>query len=255
MKRDWLKESIQPSVPQKDMVLNAGLIQYLDYLENELGISGEKSILLDKCRDWFDRNIQIGGDIPTKNGLLYDFYTWLDKTYVTVSPQADMEGVSTLKNIINEKNDELMSTFLHVTKDFFTVEKYPLLKKYHLNHHFTYYYISIRDKAWPKGIDFGWYPLGMNKLSNSDSLTFYFKLPMVIVDFSSAIEKTLKDLGYRYHEKSRSYRVEVSVPQFEGRKYFLNLNSFVQKVFIESVYQRFACPIIRLLHLELKQIG
>ena len=244
---DWLKESIQPSVPQKDFVLNAGLIQYIDYLENELGMSGVKSILSDKCRDWFDRNVQIEGDIATQNALLYDFYTWLDKTYVKTNPQADMEGINVLKNIINEKNDELMSTFLHVTKDFFTVEKKPLLKKYHLNHHFTYYYISIRDKAWPRGIDFGWYPLGMNKLSNSNSLTFYFKFPKEIVDFGSAIENTLKDLGYRYHEKSRSYRVEIPVFQSDGRKYFLNLLPYAQEHFLETVYQKYACPIIRLL--------
>jgi hypothetical protein len=241
---DWLKENIQPSVSQKDFVLNAGLIQYIDYLEKELGMRGEYSFLMKGCMEWFDKNILIEGDIATKNALLYDFYTWIDKDYLIANPQANMDGINMLKNIINEKNDELMSTFLSVTKDFFSSGLKPLMQNYHLNHHFTYYYISIRDKIWPKGIDFGWYPLGMNKLGKPDELTFYFKIQRKEVDSNSELGKALYQKGYTYNEKSKSYRVKLSVPLNET---FLGLNPVAQESFLRNVYQEYAVPIIRLL--------
>ena len=241
---DWLKENIQPSVPQKDFVLNAGLIQYIDYLEKELGMRGEYSSLMKGCMDWFDKNIQIKGDIATQNAFLYDFYRWLDKDYLKANPQANIEGINMLKNVINEKNDELMSTFLSVTKDFFSSGLKPLMQNYHLNHHFTYYYISIRDKVWLKGIDFGWYPLGMNKLGKPDELTFYFKIQRKEVDSNSELGKALYQKGYTYNEKSKSYRVKLSVPLNET---FLSLNPVAQESFLRNVYQEYAVPIIRLL--------
>lgn len=244
---DWLKENIQPSVPQKDIVLNAGLIQYIDYLENELGMGGDYSSLMKSCLEWFAKNIQLEGDIATKNALLYNFYTWLDKEYLKDKPQANIEGINMLKNIINEKNDELMSTFLSVSKDFFSSGMKPLMQNYHLNHHFTYYYISIRDKVWPRGIDFGWYPLGINKLSKSDSLTLYFKKQGENVELSSALGKTLNDLGYMYHKKSRSYRLKIHVPINKGGRTFLSLNSKEQEEFLKSVYRIYILPIIPLI--------
>jgi hypothetical protein len=176
--------------------------------------------------------------------LLYDFYTWIDKDYLIANPQANMDGINMLKNIINEKNDELMSMFLSVTKDFFSSGLKPLMQNYHLNHHFTYYYISIRDKIWPKGIDFGWYPLGMNKLGKPDELTFYFKIQRKEVDSNSELGKALYQKGYTYNEKSKSYRVKLSVPLNET---FLGLNPVAQESFLRNVYQEYAVPIIRLL--------
>lgn len=244
---DWLKENIQPSVPQKDFVLNAGLIQYIDYLEKELGMGGEDSSLMKGCLDWFDNNIQVEGDIAIQNALLYDFHTWLDKEYLKDKPQANIEGINMLRNIINEKNDVLMSTFLSVTKDFFLSGMKPLMQNYHLNHHFTYYYISIRDKVWPKGIEFGWYPLGMNKLCNSDNLTFYFKIQRKEVDPNSELGKELHNKGYKYHEKSKSYRVELRVPLNEGGKTFLRLAPIEQENFLKDVYQNYTCSIISII--------
>lgn len=245
---DWLKDNIQPSVTQKDFVLNAGLIQYIDYLEKELGMRGEYSFLMKSCMEWFDKNILIEGDIATQNAFLYDFYRWLDKDYLIANPQANMDGINMLKNIINEKNDKLMSTFLSVTKDFFTSGMRLLMQKYHLNHHFTYYYISIRDKVWPKGIDFGWYPLGMSKLSKPGGLTFYFKINGLKDESSlKELKRSLIDLGYIYHKKSKSYRVVISDPLNKGGQTFLSLDSVAQEKFLKNVYNNYACPIISVL--------
>ena len=243
---NWLKDNIQPTIVQKDVVLNAGVIQYIDFLSNLLG--NQSQVLKENCEKWFAEIIQIEGDIPQRNKSLYDFYSYLSKldTKDAVSNKAKelMDCVNMLMNMIDKENDKLMSVFLSITKEFFTSGQDPIIKDYHLNHHFTYYYVTIRDKSWSRGIDFGWYPLGMNKLSNSNELIFYFKIQRKKVDPNSELEKALYQKGYTYNEKSKSYRVKLSVPLNET---FLSLNPVAQESFLRNVYQEYAVPIIRLL--------
>lgn len=240
---NWLKDNIYPMVPQKDLVLNAGIIQYIDYLEGLLGCSPNLLRFNNEYKKWFEENISLSGDTIAKNVSLYKLYNSL-----SVKDNNDTlksEAINVLKNLIEAKNDELMDTFLTVTKDFFTSGLRPLMEEYHLNHHFTYYYITIRDKKWPRGIDFGWYPLGLKKLSSSNELIFSFKAYGKTVPGS--VEQELKEIGFVYSDKSKSYRKSIVVPKGEdiGDGSFLGMSDKLQKKFLEDVYRENAVPIIK----------
>ena len=234
---NWLKDNIHPMVPQKDVVLNAGIIQYIDYLESLLGCSPNLLRFNNEFKKWFEENITLPDDPIAKNASLYKLYDSLSEQ--DNDDTSKSEAINVMKNLIEAKNDELMDTFLSVTKDFFTSGLKPLMEEYHMNHHFTYYYITIRDKKWPRGIDFGWYPLGLKKLSKSNELTFSFKA--YGKKLSDSVELELKKKGFVYSTKSKSYRKTIDI----GNGTFFDMNEEQQKTFLEEVYRTSAVPIIK----------
>ena len=234
---NWLKDNIHPMVPQKDIVLNAGIIQYIDYLEGLLGCSPNLLRFNNEFKKWFEENITLPDDPIAKNASLYKLYDSLSEQ--DNDDTSKSEAINVMKNLIEAKNDELMDTFLSVTKDFFTSGLKPLMEEYHMNHHFTYYYITIRDKKWPRGIDFGWYPLGLKKLSKSNELTFSFKA--YGKKLSDSVELELKKKGFVYSTKSKSYRKTIDI----GNGTFFDMNEEQQKTFLEEVYRTSAVPIIK----------
>ena len=242
---NWLKDNIHLMVPQKDVVLNAGIIQYIDYLEGLLGCSPNLLRFNNEFKKWFEEKVQLPGDTKAKNDYLYELYNSLPEQ--DNNDTLKSEAINVMKNLIEAKNDELMDTFLTVTKDFFTSGLKPLIEEYHLNHHFTYYYITIRDKKWPRGIDFGWYPLGLNKLSNSKPLTFSFKA--YGKKLAGSVEQELTNIGFEYCNKSKSYRKLIVVPKGKdiGDGSFLGMSDKLQKKFLEDVYQKYAEPIIKVI--------
>ena len=242
---NWLKDNIHPMVPQKDIVLNAGIIQYIDYLEGLLGCSPNLLRFNNEFKKWFEENVPLFGDTMAKNVSLYKLYNSL--SVMDNNDTLKLEAINVLKNLIEAKNDELMDTFLTVTKDFFTSGLKPLIEEYHMNHHFTYYYITIRDKKWPRGIDFGWYPLGLKKLSNSNELIFSFKAYGKKVP--DGIEQELSKIGLVYCDKSKSYRKTIVVQKGEdiGDGTFLGMSVKLQKKILEDVYQKYAEPIIKVI--------
>ena len=234
---NWLKDNIHPMVPQKDIVLNAGIIQYIDYLEGLLGCSPNLLRFNNEFKKWFEENITLPDDPIAKNASLYKLYDSLSEQ--DNDDTSKSEAINVMKNLIEAKNDELMDTFLSVTKDFFTSGLKPLMEEYHMNHHFTYYYITIRDKKWPRGIDFGWYPLGLKKLSKSNELTFSFKA--YGKKLSDSVELELKKKGFVYSTKSKSYRKTIDI----GNGTFFDMNEEQQKAFLEEAYRTSAVPIIK----------
>ena len=234
---NWLKDNIHPMVPQKDIVLNAGIIQYIDYLEGLLGCSPNLLRFNNEFKKWFEENITLPDDPIAKNASLYKLYDSLSEQ--DNDDTSKSEAINVMKNLIEAKNDELMDTFLSVTKDFFTSGLKPLMEEYHMNHHFTYYYITIRDKKWPRGIDFGWYPLELKKLSKSNELTFSFKAYGKKVPDS--VEQKLTNIGFEYCNRSKSYRKTIYI----GNGTFFDMNEEQQKAFLEEAYRTSAVPIIK----------
>ena len=235
---NWLKDNIHPMVPQKDVVLNAGIIQYIDYLESLLGCSPNLLRFNNEFKKWFEREVTLSGNTKAKNDSLYKLYNSLLKKKNTADIKKS-EAINVMKNIIEAKNDELMDTLLTVTKNYFTSGLKPLIEEYHINHHFTYYYITIRDKKWPRGIDFGWYPLGLKKLSKSNEMTFNFKA--YGKKLSDSVEQELIKKGFVYSTKSKSYRKTIDI----GNGTFFDMNEEQQKAFLEEAYRTSAVPIIK----------
>lgn len=243
---NWLRDSVQPMIPQKDVVMNAGVIQYVDYLDGMLGYKAESYTMLQVCGKWFDENVQIVGDVAKQNDSLYKFYQKLpaDKPAnkpTNISPEAKLKSDCTnmLKNVIDRKNEQLMSLLLTATKDYFTSGQIPAIKEYHLNHHFTYYYITIRDKKWPQGFNFGWYPLGMKRLCKEKQLTLSFNFNRKQLD--RTLEHEINGLGFCYNEKSRTYKKEITVSESDP---FLYMTEEAKRKFLESTYKKYVIPVI-----------
>jgi len=211
----------------------------VDYLDGILDYRA-KHAMQRACNRWFDDNVQIAGDVAQQNASLYDFYNNLPMPNLNDEDARLRSDCTTmLKNVIDRKNEQLMSVLLNVTKHFFCSGKNPVIGEYHLNHHFNYYYISIRDKKWQRGVDFGWYPLGMKKLKEGRQLTLYFNFGGKRLD--STIEDKLPK-GFSYHEKSKTYRTAIDVPDAQS---FLGLNEESQKLFLETAYNEYVIPVIK----------
>ena len=240
---NWLRDAVQPMILQKDVVMNAGIIQYVDYLDGMLGHQAVGNAMLQASEKWFDHNVKMPKDVAEQNALLYNIYRELSLSVPAGSSPDDAkfrsDCVNVLKNVIDLKNEQLMSVLLNVTKHFFCSGKNPVIGEYHLNHHFNYYYISIRDKKWQRGVDFGWYPLGMKKLKEGRQLTLYFNFGGKRLD--STIEDKLPK-GFSYHEKSKTYRTAIDVPDAQS---FLGLNEESQKLFLETAYNEYVIPVIK----------
>ena len=98
----------------------------------------------------------------------------------------------------------------------------------------------FRDEAWPEGIEFGWRSL------NADSMfLFYFNFKNE--RFVSDDELYLKNLGFVYSDKSRTYNKIIVVPKGEdiGDGTFSGLFPKLQKVFIDSICRNDVEPVIK----------
>jgi len=211
----------------------------VDYLDGILDYRAKRAMQR-ACDRWFDDNVQIAGDVAQQNASLYDFYKNLPMPDLNDEDARLRSDCTTmLKDVIDRKNEQLMSLLLTVTKKYFTSGKYPVIEDYQLYHHFTYYYIMIRDKEWSRGFDFGWYPLGMEKLCKDRALTLYFNFNGQRLD--SRLEGELTT-GFSYHEKSRTYRIVIAVPDSGS---FLDLNEEKQKLFLETAYNEYVIPVIK----------
>ncbi len=235
---NWLKDVIQPQITQKDFIFNAGVIQYIDYLEILLGKRVNNQPLFNDALDWFNQNIVINDNVEKINKTLYEFSKYLAKLNPNNSLTKDI--INLLTSVIVKKNDDLMGNFLTVTKEFFTGGATPIMKDYCLSHHFTYYYINFRDKAWPVGINFSWYPLGMKKLLKEEkklTLSFNYKKQ----GLGSKEENQLSSLGFVYDQKSKSYRTTIDLKNTS----FLNLTNDKQRDLLENVYNEKVAPVIK----------
>lgn len=225
--------------------VNGLVASFVDFYKKQTETSKRKTgFNYKEYQKWFDSRISLPNNLIEGNSYLYGLYNLL-------SEQKDdddivkSEAINILKNLIEAKNDELLDLFMNVTRDFFTSGKDPLMEKYHLNHHFTYYYITIRDKKWPRGVFFEWYPLGLKKLCSSNELTFGFKNNGKRIPYD--VEQNLIELGFEYFDKSKSYRKSIVVPRGEDfcDGTFIGLYDNLQKAFLEDVYQKYAEPIIK----------
>lgn len=229
---DWLN-GIRDMVPSKDIVLNAGLIQYIDFLDNLL--SHNNSMVMTACEEYYKAHVEYDSDKAERMRQMKAFYKYLNdyESKQKEEPDSISNGINMLKNVLYKKYEEEMSVFLSVTKDFFTSGINPLMKDYHLNHIFDFYYTTIRDESWPKGIEFGWYPISFKKWNSNDviQLPFCFKCPHRYLD-KITLPETFIQNGKYYTAKT------------DPIKGFLMKNDAEQEGFLKNVYESFAKPII-----------
>lgn len=185
----WLENGVQPLVFYKELILNTGLVQYIDFLKGMLGERDGKNALWIKCKEWFEKNETIknvlNGNLQEQNSFLYDFYKYLKALDIDNSDTTDDEKkkqtdcINLLQSIVCEKAEKPMAEFMRVTKEFFTAGDNPLIqdKDYIVSHPSNFAYINIRsrDKKWPKGFMVGWFPTVF--FSSSPSASLFIRIP------------------------------------------------------------------------------
>ena len=167
----WLKEEIQPNVIQRDVTLNTGLIQYIDYLEGRFGIRKQDVDIINKSEKWIkeyrDKKLK-ELDFKQKNEQLASFIAELIKIRKELDLDKE-EGKNTnfaagiLINLIEKINEDEMKDFFDLTRKYF--EDKELMEECITSHPFSYNYIQIRNKSWPRSVHFEWTPLGIDKLT------------------------------------------------------------------------------------------
>lgn len=191
----WLENNVQPLVFYKEMILNAGLVQYIDFLKGMLGEREVKNAVWENCKKWFDENQTIqtalNRTLQEQNSFLYGFYKYLkDKNRNNLNSNKSEEEIkktagciNLLQSLVCEKAEEPMAEFMKITKDFFTTgtdtKSVPLIEKddYIVSHPLNFDYINIRsrDKKWPKGFMIGWFPT--NFFGDVPKATLFFRIP------------------------------------------------------------------------------
>lgn len=246
----WLKEEIQPTVMQKEQVLNTGLLQYIDFLEGMLGMRQSDTELLkngkDFLDDWLNRNKILEID---KNPGFYKINNCLDgiKNGVDNQLKEMLKGggedvvdycryAGLLNSLLEEINDEPMTEFFEITRNYF--ESKGLMTKCVISHIFNYYYIQIRDVSWPRSVHFEWYPLGVKKLTDPEQkeFTFCFHVENAKIRWkfenNEEIMNCFDTNGFKMETRSRT----LTFIQL----YQINTNPFINKndldVFLKKVY-------------------
>ena len=185
----WLENGVQPLVFYKELILNTGLVQYIDFLKGMFGERDGKNALWNKCKEWFEKNETIKNvlnrSLQYQNEFLYDFYKYLKALDIDNSDATDDEKkkqtdcINLLQSIVCEKAEEPMAEFMRVTKEFFTAGDNPLIqdKDYIVSHPSNFAYINIRsrDKKWPKGFVMGWFPTDF--FGDVPKATLFFRIP------------------------------------------------------------------------------
>ena len=197
----WLENNVQPMVMQKEQILSAGLVQYIDYLKGMLNVREEKTALQSVYKTEFDCLVKgkaFGNDSVKENKWLHEFYIELSIKRREIKEKRDDEELSVIEILLNtiyEKAEEPMAEFMQEVKRFFISGNLPLIKEkdYIVRHHFTYYYIVVRDKNWPKNIEIGWYPFNLGEKRGK----LYYK-------FSS----NLGIDGFEFNEKAKIWQTK-----------------------------------------------
>lgn len=250
----WLKEEIQPTVMQKEQVLNTGLLQYIDFLEGMLGMRQSDTELLVDGKNWLIKWIN-ENVIDISNGS-FNFKTIktinsrLDNIKKDINKQLKEKIKSRsedivdyrryaglLNNLLDEINDEPMKDFFEITRNYF--ESNGLMTKCVISHIFNYYYIQIRDVSWPRSVHFEWYPLGVKRLNNPKQKEFTFCFHVENAKIRKKFEKNEKikncfnTKGFSMETLSRTLTFKKTIDNIDNNP-FLNKNDLDE--FLETVY-------------------
>lgn len=177
----WLKNEIQPTVMQREQVLNTGLIQYIDFLEGMLGMRKQDIDLMPKCKVELDKllldkipEIKNCG-LKDRNQILSEIYSFsidkINNLENNEKAQEDYHAAIIFKNLIEQINEDSMKLFFDITREYFVNNG---MKECVIHPVFNFNYIQIRDASWPRSIHFEWYPFRNALFGNKTEYTFCF---------------------------------------------------------------------------------
>lgn len=247
----WLENNVQPLVFYKEMILNAGLVQYIDFLKGMLGQREGQTLLREHCKNEFETitNDYIQNYIQKykkdklkkQNEYLHKLYIYLQKELSNYQKKSDNDSkirvdcINLLQSLVYEKAEEPMLDFMKATKEFFTSgdsNNPPLIeeKDYLVNHHFTFYYIVIRDKNWPKGVYVGW---SLAQFLKDVSHAF---LSYQNPDKGNPDDETDDGQGFKYKRRGKTWRKEYSQKKKQDKE--LMLPSISNGEMLKELYKK-----------------
>lgn len=241
----WLKEEVQPIVLQRDQILNAGILQYIDFLEGMFGLRQADTELLRRSKDWLNQNYPtlFKGSFIQKNSNLdkiskqiaEELKKKLENT--KKSDNSDLRRYAGLLNkLIIDINDEPMKAFFDYTRQYF--ESNGLMKQCVISHIFNYYYIQIRETSWPRCIHFEWYALGISKLTNKNPKNLKLYLHIENPNYIEAFKQEkdfFAEKGFSL-EKDNNDLLTYYTKDYKPQKGILNMDNNELKDFLYDAY-------------------
>ena len=267
----WLKEEIQPIVMQKEQILNTGLLQYIDFLEGMLGLRKSDVDLLSKGKEmvmnWLkDNSYDITKYFRKTNQYLDGIRNIKSKQLDKLAETKKWNIVELrryaglLTNIIEEINDEPMTDFFDITRNYFESNK--LMNECVISHIFNYYYIQIRKASWPRSIHFEWYPLGVERITNKKFTDFIFCFhvegSMEIRDKfnnNAQLKKYFDDHHFSIKEHNRQLSF-FKVFHSENGNPFMD-DSFDKRflrTFLETTYSKIKTELMEIIDIQIESI-
>lgn len=230
----WLKENIQPSVMQKELSLNSGLLQYIDFLEGMLGVRASDDKFIEEQKTWLRGKLGLENkDFSERNKCLQELKSSLNDSSKTEGGKQNEDEtlnrqvINAMTKIVEELNEEPFAEFIDITRRYF-VEERKLMKDCSFLHDFRYSFLLFRDNHWPKSIHFEW--LGTKKLC------FHVEMPQKVCELFGRDDFTqlLKKAGFE--EDNRRSSTFSFKNKKESKKSILNMKGEELKSFLTGVY-------------------
>lgn len=256
----WLKEEIQPIVMQREQVLNTGLLQYINYLEGMFGQRQQELDMMDKCKEVFENLDEIKElqdyTIANRNQKLRIVLSALKKVKKNDDDESERKYyvANILKNLIEKKNEELLKLFIDITRNYF---KSKGMKECVIHPVFNFYYIQIRDAAWPRCIHFEWYPLGINRLTgNKDNYTLCFHVESKTETNREflKLEPQFINKGFEKKQQGKNNRTLSYIKKInKSNKPILEMSDEELNKFLEDAYSGITNELINSINEKVKQ--
>lgn len=159
----WLKDVIQPCVMQKEVVLNTGLIQYIDFLEGFLGIRKSDAELMEEYKNKLKELLKL--EVQENASNYEKYYQILNEVKGDLKNEDNpneerLRIINIIDNIINELYEDPLTQYYEITKKYFT-EKLGMENCIFRHPNKSFRYMQILDASWPNQVHFEWFPLAV----------------------------------------------------------------------------------------------
>ena len=233
----WLRDEIQPCVMQKDIVLNTGVLQYIDFLEGFLGLRKSEAEMLKKCKDWVKQSLHL--DICESKKEYKGYYEILDnnlnnnelKESDDKGEEFDEEKINIIDNIVGELYDEPLKKFYDITKKYFA-ENLGMTECVISHPNKSFRFIQIRDASWPIYVHFEWFPLAIYQSPNTKN-ALYFHAEKRYSEMFNYLEKNRRRSIREFYKKGTT--PILLMPDDKLEDYLKEAYGTITKDFIKKI--------------------
>lgn len=234
----WLKDVIQPCVMQKEVVLNTGLIQYIDFLEGFLGIRKSDAELMEKYKNKLKELLNL--EIQKTTGNYKNYYQILDQVKGDLKEVKNLEKAdedlqrifNIIDNIINELYEDPLTTYYEITKKYFT-EKLGMGNCIFRHPNKSFRYMQILDASWPIYVHFEWFPLAVYNYNKKHNALYFHAEKKYAQKFEHLVVERTRRI-YKFENPEESTPI-LNMKQDDLQKYLEDAYSKIPSDFIIEI--------------------